>query len=116
MGEEARTTKAQYPIRKTDQVLKVGVRRRDVFLPGERPIGYVPGICNYDINSLSAAVMLSLWSQRVADPIIVVVKPHAEESMVTYLRAKRVESSRKAEGKGSDMLTKCNQKHQLLQQ
>lgn len=95
--------------------MKVGVRRRETFLPGEGPIGYVPEICNYDINLLSAAAMLALWFQRVADPIIVVVKLHAEESMATYLRAKRAGSSRKAEGKGSDMLTKCNQKHQLLQ-
>jgi hypothetical protein len=81
-----------------------------------RPVGYVPGKCNYDIKPLSATVMLSLWSQGATDPIVVVVKPHADENIVICWRAKHEESSRKAEGKGSDMLTKCNQMQRLLRQ
>ncbi len=79
-----------------------------------RPVGYVPEICNYDINLLSGAVMLSLWSQGVADLVVVVVKPLAGEDMVTYLRIKLVTRSKDAKGKGPDMLTKGNQIYGLL--
>lgn len=73
-----------------------------------RPVGYDPEICNYDTNLLSAAAMLSLRSQGVADLLIVVIKQHAYENMVTYLRIKHVERGRKTKGKGADTLTKCN--------
>lgn len=56
---------------------------------------FVPRICNYDINPLSAAAMLSLWAQGVADPSIVVIKLLASESMVTCLRIKQAENGRK---------------------
>ena len=82
---------------------------KGITLTRGRPVGYVPGICNYDINPLSAAVMLSLWSQGVADLIAVVVKPLAGEDMVTYLRVKLAVRGKEAKGKGSDMLTKGNQ-------
>ena len=36
-GEEAGTTKAQYPIRKPDQVLKVSGQSKNAFLPGDDP-------------------------------------------------------------------------------
>jgi hypothetical protein len=52
--------------------------------------------------------MLSLRSQGVADLLVVVIKPNADESMVTCLRIKHTERSRKAKGKGADTLTKCN--------
>jgi hypothetical protein len=44
--------------------------------------------------------------QGVADPSIVVVKLEADENMVTYLRIKLPANSRKAEGKGMDMITR----------
>ena len=65
------------------------------------------GSCNYDMNSLSEVVISSLWSQGVADLVIVVVKLRADEDMVTYLRVKLAARSKKAKGKGPDMLTKC---------
>ncbi len=58
--------------------------------------------------------MQALWSQGVADPIVVVVKLQADEDMVTYLRVKLVERGSNAKGKGSDMLTKGNHMHGLL--
>ena len=72
------------------------------------------GSCNYDMHSLSEAAMPSLWSQGVADLVIVVVKLRAVEDMVTYLRIKLAESSGNAKGKGPDMLTKGNQMHGQL--
>lgn len=91
--------------------MKVGGQNKETFLPGEGPLGRTPGICNYDINPLSAAAMLSLRVQGTADPLVVVIKLHAEENMATCLRIKRAESSCKAKGKGADMLTKRNQMH-----
>jgi hypothetical protein len=55
--------------------------------------------------------MLSLRSQGVADPFIVVIKPDADENMVTYWRVKHTESGRKTKGKGTDTLTKRNHMH-----
>jgi len=55
--------------------------------------------------------MLVLWSQGVADLLVVVIKLHAYENMVTYLRIKHAESGRKAKGKGADTLTKGNHMH-----
>jgi len=55
--------------------------------------------------------MLSLWSQGVADLTIVVVKPLANEDMVTYPRIKLTARSKEAKGKGSDMITKGDQIH-----
>jgi hypothetical protein len=55
--------------------------------------------------------MLSLWPQRVTDLLVVVVKPHAYENMVTYLRIKHAERGRKTKGKGADTLTKGNHMH-----
>lgn len=52
--------------------------------------------------------MPSLWSQGVADLVVVVIKLRAEEDMGTYLRAKLPASSKDAKGKGPDMLTKGN--------
>ena len=46
--------------------------------------------------------------QGVSDPSIVVVKLRTEENMVTYLRIKFTVNSRKAEGKGMDMLMRKN--------
>ena len=71
-----------------------------------RPVGYVPEECNYDIYFLSAVATLSLWSQGVADLVVVVVKPQADEDMVTYLRVKLVVRDKHVKGKGPDMLTK----------
>ena len=59
------------------------------------PVGYDPEICNYDINLLSAAMILSLRFQGVADPFIVFIKLHADDNMVTCLRVKHAESGRK---------------------
>jgi hypothetical protein len=47
---------------------------KEITLTRGRPVGYVPGICNYDINSLSEVVIPSLWSQGAADLAVVVVK------------------------------------------
>ena len=74
----------------------------------------IRGACNYDMNSLSGAAMPALWSQGVADLVIVVVKLRADEDMVTCLRGKLVARDRDAKGKGPDMLTKCNQMHGQL--
>lgn len=41
-----------------------------------------------------------------ADQIIVVVKPRADESMVTYLRVKLTVRDKDVKGKGSGILTK----------
>lgn len=79
-----------------------------------RPVGYDPEICNYDINLLSTTAMLLLRSQGVADLLVVVIKRHAYENMVTYLRIKQAERGRKTKGKGADTLTKCNHMHWLL--
>lgn len=68
--------------------------RKEFVLTRGRPVGYVPGTCNYDISSLSTAVMLMLWSQGAADLIVVVVKRLAYEGMETCLRVKLVERGR----------------------
>jgi hypothetical protein len=73
-----------------------------------RPVGYDPEICNHDINLLSTAAMLMLWSQGVADLLVVVIKLHTYENMVTYLRIKYTESGRKTKGKGAGTMTKGN--------
>ena len=80
-----------------------------MYLTWGRPVGYVPGICNYDINPLSVVEILSLWSQGVADLTVIVIKLLADEDMVTYPRIKLAERGKEAKGEGSDMLTKCNQ-------
>lgn len=51
--------------------------------------------------------MLSLWSQRVSDLLIVAIKLYADENMVTWLRIKRTVSGRKTKGEGADTLTKA---------
>lgn len=73
------------------------------------PAEYVPGICNYDINPLSAEVISSLWSQGVADLIILVIKLTTNEDVVTYLRIKSKVRDKDVKDEGSDMLMKCNQ-------
>lgn len=73
----------------------MGWQNKETFLPGEGPLGRTPEICNYDINLLSAAVMLSLWAQGTTDPLIVVIKLRADENMVTCWRIKQAESRRK---------------------
>ena len=55
--------------------------------------------------------MLMLWSQRVTDLLVVVIKLHAYENMVTYLRIKHAGRGRKTKGKGADTLTKRNHMH-----
>ena len=50
--------------------------------------------------------MYPLWAQGFSDLVIVIVKPDADDGVVTYLRTKHSESSRKAEGEGRDMLTR----------
>ena len=49
---------------------------------------------------------MTLWSQGVADLVVVVVKPPADESTATCLRVKLEVRGREAKGKGPDMLTK----------
>jgi len=46
--------------------------------------------------------------QGVTDSSVVAVKLRADENMVTYLRVKLLESSRKTEGKGMNMLMRGN--------
>ena len=75
------------------------------------PVEYDPGMCNYDIIPLSTAAMLMLWSQGVADLLVVVIKLHAYENMATYLRRKHAVRGRKTKGKGADTLTKCSHMH-----
>jgi len=53
-----------------------------------RPAGYVPEVHNYDDTLLSEVVIPSLWSQRVTDLVVVVVKLPADESVATRLRIK----------------------------
>lgn len=79
---------------------------KDFTLTRGRPVGYVPEVCNYDITLLSMTATSLLWSQGVADLVVVVIKPYADENMVTCLRAKHMERGKDAKGKGPDMLTK----------
>ena len=48
--------------------------------------------------------------QGISDPDIVVIKRHADEDMVTYLRIKHVESdnNKVVKDEGKDMLTRKN--------
>ncbi len=79
-----------------------------VTLTRGRPVGYVPGICNYDINLLSGTVMSSLWYQWVADLVVVVVKPRADEGNGDMLEDKTRGKRQDVKGKGPDILTKSN--------
>ena len=79
---------------------------KDFTLTRGRPVGYVPEVGNYDITLLSETATSLLWSQGVADLAVVVIKPYADENMVTCLRVKRMERSKEAKGKGPDILTK----------
>ena len=45
-------------------------------------------------------------AQGISDSVIVIVKLRADEDMVTYLRAKLLESGRKTGGEGPNMLTR----------
>ena len=97
-GERARNLETQYP----DVTVSSSEGRwaeKDFILTRGRPAGYVPETRNYDDDLLSVAKMLSLRSQGVADLVIVIVKPQADENMVTCLRIKPGENDRKLEMK-----------------
>lgn len=50
-----------------------------------------PELCNYDISLLSVAAMSSLWSQGVADPIVVVIKLQADDGYGDIARGQNLQ-------------------------
>lgn len=99
VGEEAETTKPNILYVNGSSIEGERAEQGYVLTWG-RPVGYVPETCNYDINLLSAAAMLSLWSQGVVDLFVVVIKQHAYENMAIYLRIKHDVEVERLKAKG----------------
>ena len=82
--------------------------KKDSSFTRGRPVGYVPESCNHDRHLLSTVTILVLWSQGVADLVVVVVKPRAYEDDGDASEDKTFGKRRKVKGKGPDMETKSN--------
>ena len=73
-------------------------------LPGEKPSIRERAITT--MSNLKMTQQCEVMSRGFSDLVIVVVKPEADEGVVTYPRIKLLVRDRKVRGEGRDMLTR----------